>query len=59
MDTHIGIRGVDQTDRAAKDATVENFQGVVVPPNDFISVIKAKLQNMRRDQWREVTNNKL
>ena len=56
---HVGIRGNEDADRAAKSATHMTRSGINIPINDYMPLIKSKLVNRWQELWNNVTENKL
>ena len=56
---HVGIRGNERADRAAKMACRTDMQPCLIPPSDFKPIIRKHTTAMWQNTWDESTLNKL
>ena len=50
---HVGIRGNERADRAAKTARRTNMQPCLIPPMDFKSIIRKHITAMWQNTWQK------
>ena len=56
---HVGIRGNEHADRAAKTARRTDMQPCLIPPSDFKPIIRKHITAMWQNTWDESPLNKL
>ena len=56
---HVGIRGNERADRAAKTARRTDMQPCLIPPSDFKPIIRKHITAMWQNTWDESPLNKI